>query len=991
MKFTSLLFVALLVSTTVPALGYDSLRVSLREGTNMAVALSPDKQNLALDLQGTLWILPVSGGKARAITDALGDCRQPSWSPDGNYLVFQSYLDGTWHLWTIHKNGSELRQRTTGIYDDREPHWSPDGKTIVFSSDRNMNYDVWELELETGTVRAMTNSSNNEYFPSYSPDGKRLAFVSERGAKPGIYVRSESGQESLLVNTIGATASAVWSPDGNSLVFYASDSEESRLIEVTVADKKTTFVTTPEEDAFPFKVQWLDPREIIYTADGKIKRRNLATKKTSIIDFEATVSLHRPPYERKKYDFDGATRQPVKGLMTPAVSPDGKKIAFTALGDIYVLSIGNSKPVALTRDSFIDIDPSWSPDSRQLAFVSDRKGPMNVFIYDVATGQLLQASPSPENQSYPMWSPDGKYIAYYATEVDALTGGSVLHRLNLATKSVEKIHIPLFAPSQPSWSPDGKTIAVSALKVFSTRFREGLNKITFISLAGAPDRMMMPVEGRTLSTRGKNGPHWSPDGKWLAYVQDGLLWILPINAQGEAVGPPRRLTNELAESPSWTADSGSIVFLATDTFKKVRMADGSIENIPLELSWQPEPIAGNNRKVIHAGRVFDGITNGYKTNMDIVIEGNRIKEIVPHKANQSGELIDVRDKTVLPGLFEMHAHEYASAGEKLGRIWLSYGITSVREPGGDPHDARERKESWSSGVRTGPRLFTTGGLLDGNRVYYSLANSFSSGADVELEMHRAKQLDYDLVKTYVRMPDYLQQRFTQQAHRLGVPVSSHEIYPAAAYGVDNIEHIGATSRRGYSPLRSALGKSYQDVIELITKSGMQITPTAALYGGFNKLTYLDSSIFKNKQYVALYPADYRKSYEASVRQMQGRMKANNTMVGGFQSTIVKLVAAGSHITAGTDSPIMPYGLSLHLELQTYVDGGLTPFQALQSATIWAAESVGVDKDLGSLVPGKVADLIIVDGDPLKDIRDAWNVRYTIKNGTVYKLEDLLKK
>ncbi len=968
----------------------DSIKVSIHEGTNLAVAVSPDRKWLVLDLQGTLFMLPSTGGTAKAITDNLGDCRQPSWSPDGNTIVFQSYRDGGWHLWRIDKDGRNMRQLTFGIYDDREPQWSQDGKRILFSSDRNNNYDSWEMDLATETFKALTRDPRNDYNPAYAPDGKTISFVSERSGKPAIYVRTEDGSESEVAVGQASTAAPSFSPDGKQIIYYASNGVETRLYNVEVASKKVTDFTDPKEDAFPFRVTWLSPGEVLYTADGQIKKKDLVKKKTTALTWEATVYLHRPPYVRKKYDFDSQAAQPVKGVMAPSVSPDGKKIVFTALGNLWLLTAGNPVPLQLTQNAYVNIHPAWSPDGKQIVFISDRAGSFDLWVRDLSGTTDRQITKSPSNEAYPTWSPDGKSIAFFQAEGNSLLGGSVLNQVDVATGEVKKIHGPVTTPSQPTWSPDGQHIMVSVMIPFSSRFREGLNKFLVISLKGDPDRYVSPLDGRTLATRSKNGPVWSPDGRYLAYIQEGVLWVLPVTPTGEIAGPVQRLTNELSENPSWTGDSRSIVFLATDKIKKISLNQGQSETIPLELSWKPQqPTA--TRKVIHAGKLFDGRNNAYRTNVDVVVEGNRIKEIIPHGDHGGAEVIDAGTRTVIPGMFDMHAHQSEAEGEKTGRGWLAFGITSVREPGSDPYDAAARKELWTSGVRPGPREFFTGYLQDGNRVYYNVANA-NTGASAELELARARAIGFDMIKTYVRMPDYMQKRFTEFAHQNGLPVSSHEIYPSTSYGVDNIEHIGATSRRGYSPVRSAIGRSYQDVIDLINFSRIRITPTAALYGGFNILTLKDPALFQNPQYVAIYPETYRTTYEAFVKNSQAETAPARAMLSGFSTTVNKLIANGNHITAGTDAPFMPYGLSIQLEIQTYVDIlGVSPFHALQSATLWAAESVGVDKDLGSLENGKLADLVIVEGDPLKNIKDALNVKVVLKNGIVYKVEDLLRK
>src|SRR3984893_4639018 len=165
------------------------VHVTLHEGTSMAAVMSPDRRTIALDLLGTLWMMPAGGGTAQPITDIFLDARQPSWSPDGKRLAFQAYRDSTWQIWTVNANGKELKPDTSSPFDDREPAWSPNGTRIAFSSDRSGNYDIWALTLATGAVERVTFEPSNEYMPSWSGDGG-VVFVSDRRDKPGVYAHS---------------------------------------------------------------------------------------------------------------------------------------------------------------------------------------------------------------------------------------------------------------------------------------------------------------------------------------------------------------------------------------------------------------------------------------------------------------------------------------------------------------------------------------------------------------------------------------------------------------------------------------------------------------------------------------------------------------------------------------------------------------------------------------------------------------------------------
>jgi len=967
----------------------DSTKVIMTEGTNMATDLSPDKKSIAVDIQGTIWSIPIAGGDAKPLTDGMGDDRQPRWSPDGSRVAFQSFRDGYYHIWAVNKDGSGLTQLTFGVFDEREPEWSPDGKFLVFSSDRGGNYDIWKMELATRKFTQLTTDPGNDYCPAYASDGSKITFVSERTSAPGIYILTNDGSQKLVVKNAAKLSAPAFNPAGTHIYFNSFTGAFSDLEEVDIATGTAKALTQPSEDVFPFRASWISPQEYLYSADGKIKRVKLGEKIGQAIAFKAIATVTTPVYTRKTYDFNSGKPKTVKGIKGLNVSPDGKRFVFSALGDLWILDKGATVPKPITKDANLDADPTWSPDGNTIAFLTDRSGAMNLWIHDVKTGKQSELVKLDYDINYPAWSPDGSKIAFYQADPRNSWGRGTLQTVEVKTRKVEKIHESLFVPSQPSWSPDGRTIAVSGLDVYSTRYREGINKILLISLDKKPDRFVSPVAERSLGMRAKNGPAWSPDGKTMAYVQDGLLWIIAVDPSGTIVGPPRGLTHELSEVPSWTADSKTLVYMATDTIKQITVSDGKIVSIPMTFKWdykQPKETV-----VIHAGKVFDGRNKEYIKNVDIIVEGNRIKEIVPHKAGRAGKLVDASDKTVIPGLFEMHTHQHAMTGEKLGRLWLSYGITSLRETGADPYDALERKESWDAGTLTGPREFFTGGLTDGSRIYYGLANSIHSTAQLDLELERASRLGYDMIKTYVRMPDILQQRITNYAHKIGVPVSSHEIFPAMRYGVDAVEHIGGTSRRGYSPKISAMNFTYQDVTDLLVKSKMNITPTASLQGGFYVMAGKDPNYYENKQFKAFYSEEFRTALKEGASQIEKMFPGYTANFGTIQKTVKNLLASGARVTAGTDSPFIPYAMSLHSELQCWVDGGITPFETLRSATLWSAEAVGVSKDLGTLEKGKLADLVIVDGDPLVKIEDAWNVKQVMKNGILFSIDELLKK
>ena len=962
-------------------------RVVLNEGTNIAVAISPNLQTLIIDLQGTLWILPVEGGKAEPITDPLDGCHLPDWSPNAQQIAFHSYKDGNFHIWLIKPDGTGLKQLTQGEFDYREPHWSPDGQHILCSSDRGGSYNIWEIDVSNGDMRQLTSDPEQEAYPVWSSDGSKIAWTDP---KRGIFWMEKGGTAVHLVEGEGQFGAPSWVPGDTAIIYCLVQDGKTQWQKTNIETAQSSLLPHKPADIFPFRAEWLSANEMLYTANGKICRKVLDQESPKTIEFQIEVPFFRRPWQRKTYNFDQEENQVVKGIRSPMLSPDGKQIVFSALGDLWLTDLsGNAKKI--TDDPHIDIDPYWSPDGDKIVFASDRRDKMDLWIYTLSTERFRQLTWTDGDVMYPSWSPDGELIACFETDRMSHFGRGRLQIIDLIKDQIYDREVELFEPGMPVWTPDSKHLAIVSLNPKSGRFREGINQVQVVNTAGKNSGFIKIGKGETLTLRGRNGPYWSPDGKQIAYIQGGSLWVQGISEDYSLVANPLRVTDELASDPNWAPDSKSLVYLASGKLKRIDLLTGKTAEIPLTLEWKAE-MPEDESMIVHAGKLFDGKADSYQENVDIVIQGNRIKEIRPHQDHSGNtNVIDASRHTIIPGLFDMHVHQSAVSGEKLGKRWLAFGVTSVRETGAFPYDARERYESWTSGKRIGPRHFYTGPLMDGSKIYYALANSISDSTQLEKELVFAKEMGYDLVKTYVRLPDVDQKKFVVKAHELGLPVYSHELYPAVTYGADGVEHMTGTSRRGYSLKHSVIRNSYQDVRVLLIQSGMTITPTLGLSGGIFTLWEEHPEILRQPAYRDLFSRIYRNDFESYLRERRrAGLEDIQQLIGNQQKFLKKLVSSGGKIIAGTDTPFLPEGWSLHVELQLYVQSGLTPAQALMSATVQAAEAAGVAQDLGTIEAGKLADLVIVRGDPLTDISDAWNVDQVMKNGKIYKIRDLTR-
>ena len=245
-----------------------------------------------------------------------------------------------------------------------------------------------------------------------------------------------------------------------------------------------------------------------------------------------------------------------------------------------------------------------------------------------------------------------------------------------------------------------------------------------------------------------------------------------------------------------------------------------------------------------------------------------------------------------------------------------------------------------------------------------------------------------MIKTYVRLPNPLQQRVVERAHQIGIPVSSHELYPATAYGIDGVEHIQGTSRRGYSPKITDILRSYGDVSSLIAASGMTFTPTTGIYVSYAYLLEKEETILDDERLKKLESPFNLQNARQGIASVKADPRGWEKRFENAMQMVKDIHDKGGIVVAGTDSPILPFGFGLHMELEAYAKGGLSNFAVLQTATINTAHALGAGEHLGSLEPGKLADLIIVEKNPLEDIRNIRDISWVVQNGEIYSNSDL---
>jgi Tol biopolymer transport system component len=1005
-------------TTTSPAVARPrtartGLTLTFTRATNGSATLAPAGDTLIAEIQSGLWSLPRTGGKAVPLTPAGLEPNRPTHSPDGELIAFCAYKGGGFHLWTMRPDGSDLRQRTDGPWDDRGPAWSPDGTRIAFGSERGGDpvgplnacpYRIHVLNLSTGDITRVTGLPGQDgplqdgkwedFDPTWSPDGTRLLFVRAKvtttATGPSVESRTVAavaadGTGQVTVEHTETAAAQVMTPalapDGRRLAHLRTTGSPNGSCTLVVDGKPVPV----DGDIAPVPPRWTADGRLLLTLDGQFTLVNPdEPARPEAIPFEGVLPVDRARYRVKKYDLGEARVRPVRGIHLPALSPDGRSIAFAALNSLWLAGTSGGRPPKRLRKSpptrYL-LAPSWSHDGRSLVYADDRDGLLGVYRHDLATGK--ETALATGGRVMPDLSPDGKRLACLD-----LTGRLVVR--DLASGEERVLVTPLNGggiPGRPSWSPDGRYLALCDRNRLGARFREGYNLVRIVDATSGADRLHAVAPHTSIADRYDSGPVWSPDGRWMAVIVESALCLLPVTPDGTPRGELRTLTTEPADHPTWSGDSQTLLYLSGTRLRLIDISGGHARTVrvPLDRS-RPTPAD----TVVHAGRLWDGTGDTVRDDVDIVVRDGRITAVEPHRSTRPAAHghIDASTHTVLPGLWDTHTHPWQSTyGSRQATGQLTYGVTTAVSLGGFAYEQVRIREEVASGRLAGPRLLTTGELLDGARVAYSMGRAHRTREGLRRSLERGAALDWDFVKTYVRAPSWVMSEAARFAHeRLGVRTGSHLLSPGVQLGQDLTTHLQATQRAEFGHAISTAGRAQQDVVEIYSAQGVDFSLIATPFTA-TPLLGADPSLADDPRVSAVMPP-----WDAAAVQQSAGVPPTAAQLAALRTETDiyrRILAAGGLVALGTDQPLVAVGLGLHLALRALHDGGLTPAQTLSTATVMPARLFGLDDHLGTVETGKLADLTVVDGDPFTDFGSLVRTVSVLRGGTPYTTEELV--
>ncbi len=1039
MKPTLLLFISLLVSFQLSAqdngdeewdvtqhrANYSEISFETSEGTWMNLDVSPDGEEIVFDLFGNLYIMPVTGGEATVLRESLAYEIQPRFSPDGSKISFTSDAGGGDNIWVMNRDGSEARQVTEESFRLlNNASWTPDGNYLVarkhFTSARSLGAgEMWMYHITGGSGIQLTERPNDQQDagqPFVSPDGRYVYYSQDvypggffqynKDPNSQIYVINrydrESGDTEQVTGGPGGAISPTISPDGSKMAFVKRVRTKSVLY---IRDLETG-IERPVYDEMSYDQQqawaifgpytnfnWTpDGENLIFWAQGGIHKLNVESPDVEEIPF--TAQVNQQVADAVQHTFDPAPDTfTAKAIRHAVTSPDGEMLVFNAAGYLWKKDLPDGTPERLTNEENLEFEPVFSPDGNTLAWVTWTDEDLGT----IKTLRLDRRRAAPETVTSekgiyrePSFSPDGETILFRLESGNNHQGYAYTQNTGIFTMpagggEMKKVRD---SGSNPIFNADGDRIFYQA----GTNFRS-------VDLNGQDEKHHFTSEYAINFTP-------SPDNEWIAFTELYKVYIAPMPKTGSELNlhantqsfPVTHVARDAGYNLQWTSDGEHLNWTLGEKYYTVELQkafdflNGETENgeelplgdsdgisIGLELeSDTPSGVVAFTNAHIITMNGDEVIENG-----TIVVRNNRIEAVGP-----AGEITvpdnafveDVDGKTIMPGLVDAHAH-IGNFREGLSpqQQWhyfanLGYGVTTAHDPSSNTEMIFSQAEMVRTGTMTGPRIFSTGRILYGaENVQKTVIDNLD---DARSAIRRTQAFGATSVKSYNQPRRDQRQQVLEAARELGVNVMPE--------GGSTFTHNMSMILDGHTGIEHnvPIYPLYNDVLKIWEASDVGYTPTLVVnYGSMSGeyYWYQHTNVWEKERLLTFTPrgvVDSRSRHRTMVPEEEYE-------IGHFESAAAAKELHDRGVTVNIGAHGQLQGLAAHWETWMFTQGGMSNHDALKVATINGANYIGVGDHLGSLEEGKLADLIVIDGNPLDDIYDTENVVYTMVNGRLY--------
>ncbi|WP_088183714.1 amidohydrolase family protein [Sphingobium sp. Z007] len=1001
-----------------------TLSYDAQEGTWMQPDMAPDGKTILFDLLGDIYALDAAGGTARPVLSGMAFERNPVFSPDGKQFAFTSDRSGVTNLWIANADGTGLKQlshdSSVAIYTS--PAWSPDGRFVTVSRTVHsiLAFELFLYDKDGGTGIQITKAGSPDNWDGrlnamgavHAPDGRTLYYATKRGHTwtendlPNWSIARrdlKTGVEETIIQSAGGAMRPALSHDGR-LLAYASrngmkDGLRLRDLE-TGEDKWIAFPIDRDgqdggyyADLLPRFSFMPGDKALLMSVGGKLARLEIASGARTDIPFTAPVKLGLGPLTRvAQKEEEGPVR--VRVVQAPRQSPDGKSVAFTALGGLYVQSLapGATPRRIIAQDAF---QPAWSPDGKTLVYVTwTAQDGGHVWTVAAGGGTPRKLTRFPAFYTQPVFTPDGKgVVALRANHYDRLRAVSEIDPARptdivamAAQGGPARLVTHAMGARLPHFAADGRLLFYSGSGVSSVPLSGGDPQVEL--------RVVAPGLGQYFPDPAPvDEVRLSPDGRHALvkyFAQIYLIDVPPTNGSEpptidlNAASVARyKVTRIGADFTDWADKGSTLTWSVGSTFRRLPTAQALAGNgeaaaesfaLPVELP----------RDVPHGSILLRGATvmpmaggQDAIANADILVTDNRIVAVGPSgslSVPAGATIRDLTGKYVVPGFVDTHAHwfEIRRAIQERGH-WdfaanLAFGVTSGLDVQPFTPDVFAYQDMIDAGMMRGPRAWSTGpGVFVNAQI-----RSKQDAVDV-LTRYRDHYRTRN-IKSYMIGDRAQRQYMVEAAKDLGMMPTTE----GASDMVLNLTHAidgfsGNEHSIPVSPLR-------EDVVRLFAQSRTSYTPTVSVAYGTTPALF-DFIINKRPQDDAKWTHFVPSGIVSEKLRNRHWMPPEAQSWQSIAADAVAIQRAGGLVGIGSHGEMQ--GLGYQWEMQAFAAGGATPMETLKAATIGSAEVIGHSADVGSLEPGKFADLLILDADPLADIANAMKIGAVMKNGRLY--------